>query len=117
MLVWLVACGFFESADAPHFTESTPLTSPWTEMSLPLEDAKVTFSAEDTVTVQHGSQPVAELAAAYGQVLEAAGWKRTRDDSLGELVNQTWEKGDDTLALAILIQDGIHVVSLAIVPF
>jgi hypothetical protein len=114
---WSLACGFFESAEAPHFTEKAPLTDPWQALPLPLDGATVTFSDSETCTIHHGGKAIPELGTGYKAALEAGGWSLDRDDSIDQLINQTWTKGDDILSLAILDQDGEHVATLAIVPF
>lgn len=117
ILGWSLACGFFESADAPHFTDQVAITEPWSDMALPVEGAKVTFSDSETFTVHHGDTPIPKLGEGYKSALTAAGWKLDRDDSIEGLINQTWTKGDDIISLAVLDQAGEHVATVAIVPF
>jgi hypothetical protein len=107
----------FLSGEAPHHSEASTLTAPWTDLTLPIEGATVTFSDAETVSVHHPKGDVTALMAPYGAALRAGGYTLDHDGSAGAIVSQTWSHGPDSLALTIQEQGGVRVVSLALLAF
>ena len=117
--MWTVAaaaCSRLTEGDAPHFSDVVPLTAPSDAMHLPIDGASVTFSAADTVSVQHASATPSVLVPRYRDALTAAGWTMSRDDTMGEIVSQTWTKDAQTVVLSLQAQGDVTLASLSLLP-
>jgi hypothetical protein len=116
LLGGLTACGLF-TEEQPHYTAQVELTEPWSKLALPLDGATVTFSDRETVSLHHTQGDVPALAASYRQSLQAAGWALEHDGSAGEIVSQTWTRGEQSLSFTVQSQGGVRVASLALLAF
>lgn len=117
MLAALPGCEWVLGSGEPMYTESTPITEPWSSLALPVASAKVTFSDADTLSVHHVEGDVPTVGARYAEALTAAGWARQSDTSAGGIFNQTWTREGQSLALSVLDSGEVRVASLSILPF
>ena len=90
----LSACGWKPTVTA------VPLTSPWKEMSLPVEKDAVVWGSTPTQFKAVHKAGRAEIGAAYILALTKAGWKQTKKD-LGSMDFYDFEKGTEKISLNV----------------
>ncbi|MBN2800671.1 MAG: hypothetical protein JXX28_16125 [Deltaproteobacteria bacterium] len=113
-LATLACGGGTSSMDGDYtFDYTVDLTSPWTEMSLPLDDGKVILSADSSVAINY-ARPVSEMQEIYTSYVKAQGYSETySDDSMGTFT-AIYEKDGKNLTLVVMESVGQTTVSMTL---
>ena len=107
-----LACGGGSVNQSDLSAYSVPLTAPWTDMSLPIDDGSVLYSDGTSVTITYAGGAVADLAGKYESAIKGQGWSETfRSDDAG-MVTVTYSKDSSSLTLAVMEAMGTATVSL-----
>lgn len=92
---------------------SVDLTSPWTEMGLPIGNGSVTVSESAVVSVNYTGESVSSVTQSYTDYFSSNGWTETyRDETSGTTVMYTKDNQTATLVVMDVLGDPSATVSL-----
>jgi len=99
----------------PNFTvPSASLTSPWSDMGLPVEKGTVLWSDENVVTIQYDSGTAKEHGDRFQKFFADNGWKSTVDTTDGDNRAMLFEKDGTVASVAVGGMVGGVNVSIAL---